>query len=256
MNGLLRFLLPLRCLGCGVAISDAREGEAEPALCLGCRLALAEPPAPRCPRCDLPRGTGRDRPERCGQCDDWPDVVRRAVAGVVLQPPADALVQSLKYAGWRRAAEPMADRIARRLIAFPELDGAPIVPVPTTLRRRRRRGYNQARVLADALARRRGATVVDALARQAGTASQVALPRDERRANVSKAFVPGPDGSRIGAASHTILVDDVLTTGATAGSAAEVLAALGAGSVTVATFARALPRPVGRAGGVRRPMFR
>ncbi|MEK9501082.1 ComF family protein [Gemmatimonadota bacterium DH-20] len=256
MNRLLRFLLPLRCLGCGVPISDPPAGEAEPALCLDCRLALAEPPAPRCPRCDLPRGTGRLRPEFCAQCDDWPPIVRRAVAGVVLRPPADALVQSLKYAGWRRAAEPMAERIARRLVAFPELEGAPVVPVPTTERRERRRGYNQARVLAEALARRRGVEVLDGLARRVGSASQVALPRDERRANVSKAFVPGPDGSRIGAVSHTILVDDVLTTGATAGSAAEVLAALGSGAVTVAAFARALPHPVGRQGGVRRPMFR
>lgn len=245
MRRVLHFLLPLRCLGCGIPIADDPAGAREPTLCLGCRLALVEPPAPRCPRCDLPRGTGRDRPALCGQCDDWPPVVVRAVTGVALQPPADALVQSLKYGGWRRAAEPMADRIERRLRVFPELEGAVLVPVPTSPGRERRRGYNQARVLAEALARRRGCRVLDALARAPGSTSQVALPQDERRANVRGAFEPGPDASRVGVLPHTILVDDVLTTGATAGAASEVLAGLGAEAVTVAAFARALPRAVG-----------
>lgn len=143
----------------------------------------------------------------------------------------------------------MADRIVARLRLCPDLRGAPVVPVPTTPSRQRRRGYNQARVLAEAVARRLGVEVLDALVRRPGSASQVALPREERRANVSKAFEPGPDGSRIGAVSHTILVDDVLTTGATAGAAAAMLAALGTGTVTVAAFARALPRSVDAPGG-------
>lgn len=245
MRPLLGFFLPLRCLGCGAHLADPPAGEPPEAVCLGCRLRLRLPPAPRCPRCDLPRGTGRDRPALCGRCDDWPPVLVGAVTGAVLEPPADLLVQALKYGGWRRAAEVMADRIVPRLRSSAGRGPARIVPVPTTDRRRRRRGYNQARVLADALGRRLGLEVVDALSRTPAAASQVALPLDERRANVSGAFGPGPQAHRIGASFHTILVDDVLTTGATAAAAAGVLATLGATRVTLAAFARALPREVG-----------
>lgn len=168
-----------------------------------------------------------------------------AVTGAALEPPADALVQALKYGGWRRAAGPMADRMALRLRTPALPAGTLLVPVPTTARRRRARGYNQARILADALARRLEWTVVEALVRRPAASSQVALPVDQRRANVSGAFEPGPEAHRIGASSHTILVDDVLTTGATAGAAAEALARLGAARVTLAAFARALPRRVG-----------
>lgn len=167
------------------------------------------------------------------------------MAGAALEPPADALVQALKYGGWRLAADVMAHRMAPRLGAPAVPRPALLVPVPTTPGRRRRRGYNQARVLADALARILDLEVVEALVRKPASSSQVALPADQRRANVSEAFEPGPEAHRIGAPFHTILVDDVLTTGATAVSATEVLARLGATRVTAAAFARALPRPVG-----------
>lgn len=245
----MRFLLPLRCLGCGTHVADPPEGRPLEPLCLGCRMRLRLPPAPRCPRCDLPRGTGRDRPALCGRCDDWPDVLVGAVSGAALESPADVLVQALKYGGWRLAAGPMADRIAPRLRTIVRSGPALLVPVPTTARRVRTRGYNQSRILAEALARRLHLDVVDALVRRPAASSQVALPMDERRANVSGAFEPGPDAHRIGALFHTILVDDVLTTGATAGAAAEALARLGAKRVTLAAFARALPRPVGALGG-------
>ena len=244
MRAVLRLLLPLRCLGCGGHVPDAPGSDATDPLCLGCRLRLHPPPAPRCPRGDLPRGTGPDRPRLCGRCDDWPGILGAARTGAVLEPPADALVQGLKYGGWARSAPAMARVMARRWA--PEWsDGTPLlVPVPTTPGRRRRRGYNQARLLAEALGRIRGVPLADALVRRESRDSQVALPVDRRRANVSGAFGPGPEAGRVAAHSHTILVDDVLTTGATACEAALALGELGAPRVSLLAFARALPRPV------------
>ena len=241
---MLDFLLPLRCLGCGGHVPGAGRGERSDPLCLGCSLALRTPPGPYCPRCDLPRGTGRERPALCGRCDDWPAVLNRAVAAVALEPPADALVQALKYGGWAEAAIPMARRMVARLRAIGVFAADAVVPVPTTARRRRRRGYNQAEILGGVVARALGLELLDALARQPGQTSQVALQAEDRLANVQKAFGPGPSAHRVTHPSHLILVDDVLTTGATAGAAALALEGLGAEKVTFVAFARTLPRSV------------
>lgn len=241
---MIGFLLPLKCLGCGAHVPGAGAGERRDPLCLDCSLALRPPPAPRCPRCDLPRGTGRGRPALCGQCEDWPPVLGRAVAAVVLEPPADALVQALKYGGWRAAARPMARLIVSRLRSVGVHRADAVVPVPTTARRRRRRGFNQAEVIAEAVARELDLTRLDALSRRPGQTSQVALQAEDRRANVQRAFGPGPSAHRVTPSSHLILVDDVLTTGATAGAAALSLAGLGAEKVTFAAFARTLPRSI------------
>jgi ComF family protein len=155
----------------------------------------------------------------------------------VLEPPADALIHALKYAGWQGLAGPMGDRMAR---ACP-LPGRVVVPVPTTDRRGRRRGYNQAALLAAAYARALGAPVVDALARVREGPSQTQLPPDQRRRNVEGAFELCV-GARSGVEGREIaLVDDVLTTGATAGAAALALERGGASGVIVVSFARALP---------------
>lgn len=245
---MLDFLLPLKCLGCGSHVPGSGCLEARDPLCVDCALALRVPPFPRCPRCDLPRGTGADRPLLCGSCNDWPTVLSRAVAAVALEPPADALVQALKYGGWQAAAPPMAGRMVRRLRSVPGFGSVAkfcgVVPVPTTRRRIRRRGYNQAERLARLVARELDLPLLEALDRSPSKASQVALQADERRANVLKAFGPGPSASRVTQLPHLILVDDVLTTGATAGAAALALAALGAESVIFVAFARTLPRPI------------
>lgn len=171
-------------------------------------------------------------------------MLARAVAAVSLEPPADALVQALKYGGWPVAAVPMARLMVARLRGAGVVGADAVVPVPTTVRRRRRRGYNQAEIIATAVARTLGLRLLDGLSRRAGQTSQVALQAEDRRANVSRAFGPGPEAHRVNPSSHLILVDDVLTTGATAGAAALALATLGAVRVTFVAFARTLPRSI------------
>jgi ComF family protein len=152
-------------------------------------------------------------------------------------------VHALKYEGWRELAGEMGRSMAR--LAVPAWgDGVTpvVVPVPTTRGRVRRRGYNQAELLARGLAEARDLVMIDALERVRGGATQVSLHPSQRRANVKGAFAVRRGFSRRLRGAHVILVDDVLTTGSTAGAAATELARAGALWVTVTTFARALPR--------------
>lgn len=118
---------------------------------------------------------------------------------------------------------------------------APLVPVPTTRARERGRGYNQAELLARGVADGLGRRLVRPLARTEGNTTQTALYRSERLANVQNVF-HGTEGAReaIGG-TGVILVDDVLTTGATASAAAEALEEVGVEEVHLVTFARSLP---------------
>jgi ComF family protein len=166
----------------------------------------------------------------------------------VLARPADDLVHALKYEGWPELASLMAEDMARvvDLRRFPE--GRPVVvPIPTTPRRLRGRGYNQAEVLARCLAERLGLELRHALVRTSESRSQTTLTPTERQRNVRGAFSPAARGEVEVRGAHVLLVDDVLTTGATAGEAATVLARMGARSVTLVAFARALPSTVQRA---------
>ena len=117
-----------------------------------------------------------------------------------------------------------------------------IVPVPTTPVRRRERGYNQAEVLAGALAEATGRTVICGLRRRVGTSSQIALQPAARLANVAGAFGLVAGAQQELAGEHLLLVDDVLTTGATVVACARTLVDSGARCVSVLTFARATGR--------------
>ncbi len=176
--------------------------------------------------------------EICLECEAWPAVLESARSAVVMEPPADALVHALKYGGWASLGEIMAGRMTA-LMPHGWI-GSVVVPVPTTPARQRRRGYNQAWILARVVARDRGLLLLDALERRGG-GTQVHLAPSERRANVQGSFAARPPmRSRI-PGRKVILIDDVLTTGATAVSAAKTLGEAGAEAVHLLTFARALP---------------
>jgi ComF family protein len=120
---------------------------------------------------------------------------------------------------------------------FPSDGRRVVVPVPTTERRVRERGYNQAALLAERVGRDLRIPVRRGLVRVPGGPSQTSLRAEARRENVRGVFRAG---SASVADAHVLLVDDVLTTGATAGEAATVLRASGAATVVLLTFARAL----------------
>ena len=243
------FLLPPACAACGgpAPLTDARggdgfEGARRSRVCPGCTLRLRALPHPRCTRCDAPRGTGLRADRKCAECADWPPVLLSARSVTILEFPADRLVHGLKYGGWPSLAVDLGGKMAGLLA--PPLGDVPaplLVPVPTTPGRLRARGYNQARLLAEEVARRVGGTLVDALVRADRGRSQVALQRDERRANVQGAFSVRREAAAPIRGREVFLVDDVLTTGATASAAAVALAEGGATGIRLLTFARSLP---------------
>lgn len=154
---------------------------------------------------------------------------------------AAALVRGLKFGADFTAALPLAEGMAAAYARYlPLRAGWLCVPVPSHYRRVRRRGYNQAAVLADALAALTGLGVsADALLRTHHVRSQVGQGRAVRQKNVRDAFVVNPAACRLLRGKAVLLVDDVLTTGATAAECARVLLAGGAASVALLTACRA-----------------
>jgi len=156
-------------------------------------------------------------------------------APVSYEGPAQALVRGLKFRGAAGLADPMAAQIAAN--APPGLLDPPtvLVPVPLHPSRRRRRGYNQAERLAAALARRTGLELGDCLRRGGSSTRQVGRGRTERLesppAEVALAH-------RSTAPADALLVDDVVTTGATLAACASALDAAGSRWVMAVAFAR------------------
>jgi ComF family protein len=220
----LRERLPRPCMLCGAA-ADAT------GLCPECAEDLPSMPAARCPICAA--ATGTEGP--CGPCLRRPPAFEAVVAGAPYAFPVDALVHALKYGHRLAAGIPLAHILARaaRHEPVPEL----VVPVPLSRERLTERGFNQAAEIARALPSHLAARIADAvLLRTRETAAQATLPRAERASNLRGAFTctVALRGASV------VLVDDVMTTGATLDAAAAALRSAGAGSVRVWVVARAL----------------
>jgi ComF family protein len=175
----------------------------------------------------MPFGLGEGPPEPLLQlewCAPFAGVVRRAL-------------HALKYAGERRLAEPLGAAVAGRWRAA-GAGGSVVVPVPVHEGRRRTRGYDQAALIAAVAARELRLPMVEAVARTRETEAQYHLDRRHRAANVRDAFAVRPRARRAVAGRWVVLVDDVVTTGATLCSTADALLDAGAVAVSAVTVAR------------------
>lgn len=143
------------------------------------------------------------------------------------------LIHLFKYAGMRPLARPLGAHLAR---ALPREAFDAVVPVPLHWWKRWRRGFNQSELLARAIARRCGLPLRLAVRRRRPTRVQAGLSNSARRANVSGAFAVRRFRSVAGL--RILLIDDVMTTGATASACAAALKRAGARYVTVLTLAR------------------
>jgi ComF family protein len=142
------------------------------------------------------------------------------------------LIHLYKYARIKTLARPLANLMARALPLDESFDA--IVPVPLHWLRRWKRGFNQSELLARAIARRTGIPMARALRRARATRTQAGLSNHARRRNVTRAFRARPmEGRRV------LLIDDVMTTGATAAACALALKRAGAARVVLLTVARA-----------------
>ncbi len=223
LAALLDLLFPPRCPACG---EPSLPGPAGP-FCAVCREALLPVPA-GCRRCGMP---GPDDP--CGACLARPPAFDEVRAGGLFGGPLADGIHAFKYRGRPALAAPLARWLWRRL-GVPA--GAVVVSVPLGRRRRRERGYDQAALLADALARAAGVERRrTALRRIRETLPQVGRDRASRARNVAGAFAAGAEV----AGRDVVLIDDVVTTGATADDCARALKAAGARTVSVVSLARA-----------------
>ncbi len=184
----------------------------------------------------------------CLDCAEWPEALASVRSCFLHEEPASRLVWRFKYEGWNTLGGFMARYLAAcagRLGVGFDL----VTWVPTTPWRRRIRGYDQAEILAREVADRLKMRAVSALSRRRGGSTQVALQPAGRLANVRRAFAVREEASSRLAGAHVLLVDDVLTTGATAVAAATALSQARVRCVRVVTFARATPlrRPDGDA---------
>jgi ComF family protein len=231
LDPVLAALFPSRCAACAVSLARPTRGP----LCDACWGALPRHQGPQC-RCGFPLPGGLDAP--CGRCRRSLSALARGYSLGPYEGSLRVLLHELKYRGRRRVAERLAELICADTAARPILSTrAVLVPVPLHPRRHTERGFNQSELLASALARRAGFSLhARALVRRKDTPPQTGLSAAERRRNVAGAFAvrerPSVHGKAI------VLVDDVLTTGATARACAAALRAAGAAAVDLVTVAR------------------
>ena len=148
-----------------------------------------------------------------------------------------SLIHLFKYSHIRTLARPLSDLLAAALPLDQVFDA--VTPVPLHWRRQWQRGFNQSELLAQATARRRGIPVIHALRRARATETQAGLSNTERRRNVLAAFRPTRAAARL-RGQRVLLIDDVMTTGATLDELARTLKAHGATRVENRVLARTL----------------
>ncbi len=224
--------LPPLCPACREPVGQAA------GLCASCWSKLSPIERPYCERLGIPFVYDPGPGILSMQAIADPPAYRKARAAVRYDDVARALVLALKYGDRLDLAPTMGrwmGRAGRELLAETDL----IVPVPLHWRRLWARRFNQSALLAKAIGEMAGIAVAhEALRRTKATPQQVGLSKPERALNVQGAFGVRPDGKADIAGRRMLLVDDVLTSGATVDACARALLRAGAAQVDVVVFAR------------------
>lgn len=230
---MIDLVFPPRCPLCGAAIGG------QTGLCMECWSSLVIPGDPSCDACGRPFGDTMPQGGTCAPCLAQPPRHAGIAAGTLYNDPSRKLVLAFKH-GNRIALAPLMAGLIVPKLAFVDA-GWLVVPVPLHRWRLWKRGYNQAAELARQIARRTGARLgVDVLERKKPTPSLGGLGKLARKRALSGAI-----GVRAGrrprlAGASVVLVDDVLTSGATSEACVSALLRGGAQRVVIACFARVL----------------
>ena len=231
---LIDFVYPPRCPACGEAIGQ------QSGLCLECWNTLAIPTDPSCVLCQRPFGEhGPGAGAVCAPCMASPPVHDGIATGTLYNATSRKLVLAFKHGGRIALATMLARLIAARLPSCSE--ERLIVPVPLHRWRLWKRGLNQAALLGRELeSLGKGQLYPDALIRRKATPALGGLSARARRRTVSGAIIVASAARQRIEHRDILLVDDVLTSGATSTACVKALKQAGARSVTIACFARVL----------------
>ena len=237
LDGVLNLVYPERCLICAVPVARRQDCS----VCDECweKSMALKIQSPRCSSCGLPFQTLRDDSDHlCGDCILQPPPYSGARSFGYYTAELSALVHGLKFHGRRNLIALLAPLLAEVFFENwnrENFDG--LAPIPLHPRRKRERGYNQSELLAQSLSHKIAVPCVDGLRRLRPTLPQVGLTDVQRHENVRKAFVCKDEA--LIRRKRILLIDDVMTTGATVSSAARALLDGGALRVSVLTIARA-----------------
>ncbi len=224
-------VLPPQCLACGAAVA------ALGGLCAECWSGVTFLVPPQCAVCGRPFEFDQGEGSLCGACARRLPVFARARAAMVYGDTSRSLILGFKH-GDRTDAAPAFGRWLMRAGAELIADADLLVPVPLHWTRLFARRFNQAAILSQVVARRSGVpAAIDLLVRRHRTRSQGGLGAAARRRNLSGAFAIRPSRRSMVRGRRVLLIDDVLTTGATASACGRALLRAGAEAVDVLTLA-------------------
>jgi ComF family protein len=235
LRRILDYCFPSRCSYCRSPIGDFPV----PFFCPSCWSDLTPVPAPVCPRCGRPFGSPESlaaSPEHeCWTCRKDPPDFDQALAAGLFEGPLREAIHVYKYRPLMSLGRPLAEWMTERVRKVERLDM--VMPVPLHASRLRIRGFNQALLLARVASEAYAVPLAyDNIVRTRPTRPQVELSGKERAVNVSGAFALrrscDVEGKRV------LIVDDVLTTGATMNECSRALRKAGAAAVVALTLAR------------------
>jgi competence protein ComFC len=232
-QGFLEFLFPTGCAGCGVVGRGF--------LCEDCLKHVHYIDQPRCSHCSIPLGTENSR--YCSRCRELRSDYNNGISIAIYEDPLGKLIRNLKFNREIGVADFLAELVVKRAKVDTQLlklfNCDLIHPIPLAKPRAANRGFNQSALIAKLLAKQYGIEYCDdSVVRVRDTRSMIGLGYTERLSNIRNAFeVRKPEQIE---AKSVLLVDDVMTTGATIEECARTLKMAGSGKVTFLAIARQL----------------
>ncbi len=228
-NSLLNFIFPSTCPVCG---SDSDSYRHNP-ICISCWKKIERYSGPACLTCGIP--VISVHATHCESCLQAPPPYSKIIYYGIYDGTLRKAIHLLKFRGIKRLARPIAALLSE--LPVPGADG--IVPVPLHSKKLKEREFNQTALISRHLSRDLGVPLLlDALKKDKETPAQINVTGKERLKNVRNTFSAGKAVKGLG----LLLVDDVITTGATVRECAKVLTKAGAKSITVVALARSMPK--------------